>query len=99
MKTKVRSLSDRGVLVVVQWSQVTSDVYRGSAIPGIRGHYFYSDFCAGFLRSLRYQSGVAVDKKDWGITALPSVTSFGRDAAGELYMVSGNSIFKIVQGP
>ena len=72
-------------------------VYRGSAIPAIRGHYFYSDFCAGFLKSFRYENGVAVDQKDWGLTT-PSVTSFGVDFGGELYMISGNNIFKISQG-
>lgn len=72
-------------------------VYRGSAIPGIRGHYFYSDYCAGFLRSFRYSSGVAVDQKDWGLT-MSSVTSFGVDFAGELYVMSGNSILKVAQG-
>jgi hypothetical protein len=69
-------------------------VYRGSAIPAIRGHYFYSDYCAGFLKSLRYQNGVAVDQKDWGLTTA-AVTSFGVDFAGELYMISGNTILKI----
>jgi glucose/arabinose dehydrogenase len=69
-------------------------VYRGSAIPAIRGHYFYSDYCAGFLRSFRYQDGVAVDQKDWGLTTA-SVESFGVDFAGELYMISGNTILKI----
>jgi glucose/arabinose dehydrogenase len=69
-------------------------VYRGSAIPAIRGHYFYSDYCAGFLRSLRYQNGVAVDQKDWGLTS-SSVESFGVDFGGELYMISGNTILKI----
>ena len=69
-------------------------VYRGSAIPAIRGHYFYSDYCAGFLRSFRYENGVAVDQKDWGLTA-SSVESFGVDFAGELYMISGNNIVKI----
>ena len=69
-------------------------VYRGSAIPAIRGHYFYSDYCAGFLKSLRYQNGVAVDQKDWGLTTA-AVTSFGLDFAGELYMLSGNTILKI----
>ena len=69
-------------------------VYRGSAIPAIRGHYFYSDYCAGFLKSLRYQDGVAVDQKDWGLTTA-AVTSFGVDFAGELYMISGNTILKI----
>ncbi len=72
-------------------------VYRGSAIPGIRGHYFYSDYCAGFLRSFRYENGTAVDQKDWGLT-MSSVTSFGVDAAGELYVLSGNSILKVAQG-
>jgi glucose/arabinose dehydrogenase len=72
-------------------------VYRGSAIPGIRGHYFYSDYCAGFLRSFRYESGVAVDQKDWGLT-MSTVTSFGVDIAGELYVMSGNSILKVAQG-
>ena len=72
-------------------------VYRGSAIPGIRGHYFYSDYCAGFLRSFRYENGAAVDQKDWGLT-MSGVTSFGVDAAGELYVMSGNSILKVAEG-
>ncbi len=72
-------------------------VYRGSAIPGIRGHYFYSDYCAGFLRSFRYENGAAVDQKDWGLT-LGNVPSFGIDFAGELYVISGNSILKVAAG-
>ena len=72
-------------------------VYRGSAIPGIRGHYFYSDFCAGFLKSFRFENGVAVDQKDWGLTN-SSVTSFGLDFAGEIYMMAGNSILKLNPG-
>lgn len=72
-------------------------VYRGSAIPAIRGHYFYSDYCAGFLKSFRYENGAAVDQKDWGLTE-SSVTSFGVDFAGEMYMISGNVILKLGQG-
>ena len=72
-------------------------VYRGSAIPGIRGHYFYSDYCAGFLKSFRYSNGSAVDQKDWGLSN-SSVTSFGVDYAGELYMISGDTILKLAQG-
>jgi hypothetical protein len=72
-------------------------VYRGSAIPAIRGHYFYSDYCAGFLRSFRYASGVAADQKDWGLT-MSSVASFGVDLAGELYVMSGNTVLKVAQG-
>ena len=74
-------------------------VYRGSAIPAIRGHYFYSDNCAGFLRSFRYENGVAVDRKDWALTT-SAVTSFGVDISGELYVMSGTgSISKISQRP
>jgi hypothetical protein len=72
-------------------------VYRGSAIPAIRGHYFYSDWCAAFLKSFRYENGSAVDQKDWGLTS-SNVTSFGKDFAGELYVLAGNTILKIAQG-
>ena len=40
-------------------------VYRGGAIPGLAGHYFFADYCAGFVRSFRYQNGQAVDVRDW----------------------------------
>src|SRR6185437_4563732 len=72
-------------------------VYRGTAIDGLQGHYLYSDYCAAFLKSFRYANGVAVDQTDWGITA-GNVTSFGRDFDGELYLLSGNTIYKIVKG-
>jgi hypothetical protein len=70
-------------------------VYRGTAMPALVGHYFYSDFCGGFVRSLRFDGTAAVDQKDWGLTAA-SVTSFGVDFAGELYLIGGNTIFKLV---
>jgi hypothetical protein len=73
-------------------------VYRGTAIDGLQGHYLYSDYCAGFLKSFRFDNGTAADQHDWGLTA-SQVTSFGRDFAGELYLISGNTILKIVKGP
>ena len=73
-------------------------VYRGSAIPDLAGQYFFSDHCAGFLRSFRYSGGSALDQRDWGLT-MNSVTSFGVDALGEMYLISANSIFKIIRGP
>jgi glucose/arabinose dehydrogenase len=71
-------------------------VYHGTAIPEIRGHYFYSDYCAGFLKSFRYSNGAALDQKDWGLSA-PFVTSFGLDFDGEMYVMSGDTILKLVQ--
>jgi glucose/arabinose dehydrogenase len=67
-------------------------VYRGAAIPGIRGHYFYSDYCSGFLRSFRLVNGAATDKRDWSVGSIGSILSFGEDASGELYVLSANGI-------
>jgi glucose/arabinose dehydrogenase len=62
--------------------------YRGSLVPAIVGHYFYSDYCTGFLRSFRYENGQAVDERSWDVGDLGSVLSFGEDGAGELYVLS-----------
>lgn len=73
-------------------------VYRGSAIPELEGHYFYSDFCGGYLRSFVVADGVATGAMDWTdqVGALGSVTSFGQDAAGELYVLTaGGSVLRI----
>jgi len=73
-------------------------VYRGAAIPDLQGHYFYSDFCQGWVRSFRLQDGQAADQLQWPTLAPGgAVTSFGVDAAGELYIMnSGGQVFRIV---
>ena len=73
-------------------------VYRGTAIPALQGQYFYGDFCGGWVRSFRYQTGAAVEQYQWPTLAPGgSVTSFGEDAAGELYVISsGGQVFRIV---
>jgi glucose/arabinose dehydrogenase len=73
-------------------------VYRGAAIPALQGHYFYADYCQGWVRSFRYADGGVSDEADWP-TLRPggSVPSFGEDAAGELYVVSAEgTVWKIV---
>ena len=71
-------------------------VYRGS-IAALRGHYFYSDYCTGFLRSIRVANdGTVAERQTWNVGSLGNVTSFGVDAAGELYVVSGSGrVFKL----
>jgi len=74
-------------------------VYRGSVKPDLRGTYFYADFCAGFVRSFRYQNSQAVERTEWSLLSPPggSVTSFGEDAEGELYvMTQGGGLFKFI---
>jgi glucose/arabinose dehydrogenase len=63
--------------------------YRGKAIPGLVGSYFYSDWCSSFLKSFRW-NGSITDARDWSVGALGNVTSFGEDADGEIYVISGN---------
>ena len=77
-------------------------VYRGGAVPALQGTYFYADFCAGFVRSFRLANGMATEQTDWMALRPPGVnpvgvTSFGEDAAGELYiMTSQGGLFRIV---
>ena len=73
-------------------------VYRGSIITDLIGHYFYSDYCAGFLKSFRYQNGRATEERTYTIGSIGSITSFGQDASGELYMTSSNGkVYRIIQ--
>lgn len=73
-------------------------VYRGSAIPELRGRYFYSDYCSGWLRSFVYSNGVAAEQTDWSIVNVGRIFSFGEDAQGELYMLaSTGKVYRIVR--
>ena len=75
-------------------------VYRGAAIAALTGHYLFSDYCAGFLRSLRYADGVVAEIAQWSVGDIGRVTSFGQDAAGELYITnSDGEVLKLVPGP
>ena len=65
-------------------------VYRGSALPELSGHYFYADYCDGWIRSFRLSNGHATQRREWPELQVASITSFGLDAAGELYVCSGN---------
>jgi hypothetical protein len=74
-------------------------VYRGAAIPEIAGHYFYADYCAGWIRSFRYAGGAAADAKQWALPDVGTITSFGEDAGGELYITTGGGrVFRIARG-
>lgn len=71
-------------------------VYRGSAIAGLAGTYFYGDFCNGFVRSFRF-NGQVVDHAQWGLSP-GMITSFGEDAQGELYITTiQGDLYRIVQ--
>jgi hypothetical protein len=73
-------------------------VYRGRITNGPAGHYFYSDYCGGFLKSFRYENGAATDQRTHDVGNIGFITSFGEDSQGELYMTSSNGrVYKIVR--
>ncbi|HSE01968.1 MAG TPA: PQQ-dependent sugar dehydrogenase, partial [Burkholderiales bacterium] len=64
-------------------------VYRGSAVPALRGTYFYGDFCARFVRSFKLVNGMATEQTSWAaLNPGGNITSFGEDEAGELYIMT-----------
>ncbi len=81
-------------------------VYRGCALPSLDGRYFYSDFASAWLRTFVLLDGTLTDERDLtdsiavaGTTSIDSVSSFGEDARGELYVVDrGGEVFQLVAG-
>lgn len=75
-------------------------VYRGDAIPSLQGHYFYGDFCSGWIRSFSYDhdGGTVSASVEWFAPgSVPQLTSFGQDGSGELYALSADGqLFAIV---
>lgn len=74
-------------------------VYRGNAIPALRGTYFYADFCSGEVSSFVWSGGQATEQKDWpALNPGNGLPSFGQDANGELYvLLQAGDVFRIVQ--
>ncbi len=62
-------------------------VYRGKAVPAAAGRYFYGDFCSGTIWSLKVAGGKAstIRREPFKV---PSLSSFGQDGNGELYVLS-----------
>jgi glucose/arabinose dehydrogenase len=76
---------------------IGGSVYRGVAIPDLRGAFLYGDYCAGWVKAVS-AGDPAGTPRDLGIN-VPSLTSFGTDQRGELFALSaGGQVFRIVKG-
>jgi glucose/arabinose dehydrogenase len=79
-------------------------VYRGCAIPDLRGTYMFGDYQVNKFFSLRYNGTVTnftdrtAELAPGGGLTLATPSAFGEDLAGELYICdwSGGEVFKIV---
>jgi glucose/arabinose dehydrogenase len=72
-------------------------VYRSSSIPAVVGHYFFADYCQGWIRSFKYEGGAVTQPRAWTVGNVGRILSFGQDAVGELYVCSDNGrVYRIV---
>ncbi len=77
-------------------------VYRGSCMPDVQGWYLYADHCSGEVWKLELANGAATEMADLtgdlnSATELNSVTAFGEDARGELYVARLNgNLYRLV---
>lgn len=65
-------------------SVIGGHVYRGRARPAEQGRYIFADYCSGIVWSLRVRSGAAKAVRRESFR-LEGVTSFGENAAGEIF--------------
>ncbi len=77
-------------------------VYRGSRVWSLAHAYVYADYCTGRIWGLRY-NGETVTEQALLFDSSLSISSFGRDQQGELYVLehrsSGGKIYRFVAPP
>jgi hypothetical protein len=62
-------------------------VYRGERIPAAQGRYFYGDYCSGTIWAVTPRGSRTSTPRRLPIE-VSGLSSFGEDAAGELYLLS-----------
>lgn len=83
-------------------------VYRGSAIPGLRGYYLYADYISGRSFRFRIEGGSALSRQEISAELRPlapeafgNIASFGQDNSGELYVAAftPGAVYRVVAAP
>jgi glucose/arabinose dehydrogenase len=62
-------------------------VYRGSALPGLQGHYLFGDFGAGTVWTIPAQDQPGLRTRTLLLKSGLLLSSFGEDSHGELYLL------------
>ncbi|MBC6936067.1 MAG: glucose dehydrogenase [Chloroflexi bacterium] len=69
-------------------------VYRGERLPDLQGTYLFGDYCSGMVYASR-RDGAGIWRTVRWLDTNESISSFGEDEAGELYLVGhAGSIFR-----
>jgi glucose/arabinose dehydrogenase len=61
-------------------------VYRGQQFPALTGVYFYGDFCSGLMWGLRREANGSWSQAQL-LASSQTISSFGQDETGELYVL------------
>jgi hypothetical protein len=70
-------------------------VYGGTAIPELEGRFLYSDYCGGWLRSVDPADPAGWIDHTAEVGVPGNVLSFGIDGAGEVYVMTGDSVWRL----
>jgi glucose/arabinose dehydrogenase len=71
------------------WCSITGGyIVRDPGVPALAGRYVYGDFCLGRIRAARLRSGGARDDRALPVAGVSSLSSFGEDARGRVYVTS-----------
>jgi hypothetical protein len=62
-------------------------VYRGAALPALRGRYVFGDFGAGTVWTIPAEGGPGLRARTELLRSGLELSSFGEDAAAELYLL------------
>ncbi len=80
--------------------------YRGNVLCSFQGLYFFADYCSSRIWTFQWNGSIVSNLTDrtaqlapGGGLAINSISSFGEDAAGELYICDlGGEVFKVIPG-
>jgi glucose/arabinose dehydrogenase len=71
-------------------------VYRGTAVPALKGRYVFADYCSGIVWSGVLRGGALADVRTEGKVSQPA--GFGEDASGEVYVAGlDGTIYRFAQ--
>jgi glucose/arabinose dehydrogenase len=82
------------------WCSITGGyVIRDPGLRGLSGRYVYGDFCRGQVRVATLRATGARRDRALGVPRVDSLSSFGEDARGRIYVVSlAGPVYRLAAG-